>query len=467
MGGASSEISDTTVSALLEAAWFNPMAIARSSKRLGLRSEASARFERGVDHGGVDRAVARFVELATELAGATVAGAADFSDAAHLPPAQRIRLRVARVNEILGTDLSADAVAGYLEPIGFATTRVDDGTFDVNVPSYRPDVNAGEINLIEEVARHLGYENIAKTLPASRRLGGLTAYQTERRAVRAVLVGRGLDEAVTSVLIGPGDHSRAGLAEDGIEADRPMLREESILRTSMLPGLLRAVAYNASHRNGDVALFEVGPVFHRPPDVQPLPLEHERLTAVLAGAGAIEATDLLHSIVDAMRVADVRLERAAFAGIHPGRSARIDAGGTPIGAVGEVDPDVLRAWDIESTVGWLDLDLAALLAAPRRPIAMRPVSRFPTSDIDLAFAVPDTVPAAAVEDALRTAAGELLADIGLFDVFRGSGVPEGARSLAYHLRFQAPDRTLTDEEVGAVRQRCIDAVVASCDAQLR
>jgi phenylalanyl-tRNA synthetase beta chain len=467
MGGASSEITDSTQTVLLEAAWFSPMAVARTSKRLGLRSEASVRYERGVDSGGLDRAVARFVELAIELAGARVAGGADFRDDAYLLHPSPIRLRTARVNQVLGTDLADEQIRNFLTPIGFTTTPLEQGLQNVEVPTFRPDVNAGEINLIEEVARHYGYDRIPKTLPVSPRLGGLTPYQRERRRVRDVLVGRGISEAATSLLIGPGEHERAGLPEDGIEADRPMLREQSILRTSLLPGLLRAVAFNAAHRNGDVALFEVGHVFRRPPEVQPLPDEQERVAAILAGDEAPVAVAVLYTLLDALRIADIELTATAFPGGHPGRAAVVSVSGDSIGVVGEIDPDVAAAWEIESRVAWLDLDLERLLAAPRRPEEMIPVSRFPSSDIDLAFVVPDTVAAAAVERSLRKAGGDLLVDLRLFDVYRGAGVAEGSRSLAYRLRFQAQDRTLTDDEVGAVRQAAIDAVTAEHPAELR
>ena len=467
MGGASSEITGTTRTVLLEAAWFSPMAVARTSKRLGLRSEASVRFERGVDHGGVDRAVARFIELATALAGAKVGGAADFRDEAHLPIPSPVRLRTQRVNDVLGTDLTDDDVRGYLEPIGFTATLLEPGIQEVKIPTYRPDVNTGEINLIEEVARHHGYDRIPKTLPVSPRLGGLTPYQRERRRVRDVLVGCGVSEAATSLLIGPGDHARAGLPEDGIEADRPMLREQSILRTSLLPGLLRGVAFNAAHRNGDVALFEIGHVFRRPPEVQPLPEEHERVAVAIAGGEGPDAVRVLHTLLDTLRLVDIDLIAAPFPGGHPGRAATVTASGAAIGVVGEIDPDVLHAWEIESRVGWLDLDLERLAAAPRRPLEMTPVSRFPSSDIDLAFVVPDTVPATAVERTLRQAGGELLVDLILFDVYRGHGVEEGSRSLAYRLRFQAPDRTLTDDEVGTARHACITAVTTAHPAELR
>jgi phenylalanyl-tRNA synthetase beta chain len=244
-----------------------------------------------------------------------------------------------------------------------------------------------------------------------------------------------------------------------------MLREESILRTSLLPGLLRAVAFNAAHRNGDVALFEIGPVFRRPPQDQELPDERERLTVVLSGREAPAAIHVLYALADALRIDGLSLTAATFDGLHPGRTARVDAG-HEIGAVGEIDPRVLPAWDVDSRVAVLDLDVQHLLTAPRRPAEMRPVSRQPSNDIDLAFVVPDTVPAADVERALRSAGGDLLVALELFDVYRGAGVPDNARSLAYRLRFQAVDRTLSDADAGALREKCI-AAVEKLGAQLR
>jgi phenylalanyl-tRNA synthetase beta chain len=466
MGGASSEISEVTSTVVLEAAWFRPMAVARTSKRLGLRSEASARFERGVDFGGVDRAVARYVELAAELAGAKLGAAVDLIDHTELPRRDPILLRTARVNEILGTDLTDAQVWGYLEPIGFAVTPVEVGAADVVAPTYRLDIDA-EIHLIEEVARHHGYMKIPRTVPSTTQVGTLSPYQRDRRLVRQAMAGAGVDEAMTSLLIGPGDHARAGLPEDGIEADRPMIKEESILRTSLLPGLLRSVAFNASHRQFDVALFEVGHVFRLPDQPQPLPDEREHLSAVLAGQEAPQAKHLLDALVHALRLERVTLEPTTAPGLHPARTANVLAVGTPVGVIGEVDPDVLSGWEIEGRAAWLDIDLEALLAAPRRPEQSRPVSRYPSSDIDLAFLVDEGVPAGDVEATLSAAAGDLLESIELFDVFRGPQVGQGRRSLAYRLRFEAHDRTLTDAEVADVRQRAIAAVEGAHGAQLR
>jgi phenylalanyl-tRNA synthetase beta chain len=467
MGGASSEISDATTNVLLEAAFFKPMAIARTSKRIGLRTEASARFERGCDPLGIDRSLERFCEL---LGTGTVA-ATTIDEHEGLVAPQPIRVRTERVNALLGTELGDDDVQRYLAPIGFTAAPVSAGVLDVTPPTFRPDAHL-EVDVIEEVARHHGYSKIPRTIPPSPHVVALTPYQQDRSLVRQILVGAGVDEAQTPSLLGPGDHERAGLTEhEPIAAADPMIQEESLLRTSLLPGLLRSIAFNVARRSPDVAFFEVGHVFRRPaPDRvvelegdAPLPDERERVAVALAGAGAdaVAAKGVLDTIAEGLRLVDVELEAATGEGLHPARTARVLASGTEIGVVGEVDPAVSSAWGIGGRVGWLDLDLERLLAVPRRPLEEIPLSRFPSSDIDLAFVAPDDVPAARIEAALRSAGGDLLVALDLFDVYRGDRVEQGSRSLAYRLRFCALDRTLTDAEVAAARQSCIDAAEAA------
>ena len=465
MGGASSEISAGTTRVLLEAAYFDPMAIARTSKRLNLRTEASARFERGCDPLGIPRAADRFCEL---LGGGEVA--AGLLDVDNLPaPAPPVRLRTARVNALLGTELADADVAALLEPIGFGVTPAGHGLSDVAPPSFRPDA-ATEVDLVEEVARHHGYGNIRRTVPNSPYVGALTPYQKQRRHLREVLVGAGVSEASSSPLLGPGDNERAGHEGELIVAVDPLAREESVLRASLLPGLLKAVAFNASHRHPDVSLFEVGHVFSVPAGERgPLPDEGERLGVALAGSagGAEAAKRVLDVVVAGLRLAGVRLVADAAPGLHPTRTARVLAGDRPLGRVGEVDPSVVAAFGIEGRVGWIDLDLEAALPRERSYPQAVPVSRQPSSDVDLAFVVDDAVPADDVEATVREAAGPLAVDLRLFDVYRSDRLGGGRRSLAYRLRLQAPDRTLTDGDVAEVRGRCIEAVTAAHGGELR
>ncbi|GAC1528817.1 MAG: phenylalanine--tRNA ligase subunit beta [Acidimicrobiales bacterium] len=487
MGGASSEVHAGTTRVVLEAAHFVPMAIARTSKRIGLRSEASARFERGVDVGGAEHSVARFAEVLRESS-PLLAGVGATVD--HQAPGALtrpvIRLRTTRLNAILGTSLVDGDVERLLTPIGFSVAATTQGSNDVVAPTFRPDAIA-EIDLIEEVARHHGYANIARSSVRPTQVGRLTPYQLARRRLRATLVGGGLSEAMTSPLVAPGDHARSGLAEDGIEAVDPLVREESILRSSLLPGLLRAVGFNTDRRNPDVGLFEVGKTWRPPhpssdgvspgPAAEPgrgLPDEREVVGLVLAGCGptgvgggAPGAVGVLRRMHRALGLDAPTLDAAEAPGMHPTRTAEIVIGGVCVGVVGEVDPAVVVAWGLEGRVGWCEIDLRVLLGGVDAPRPARPVSRFPSSDLDLAFVVPDAVAAGTVEETLRGAAGELAEWVRLFDVYRGPGVAEGSRSLAFRLRLVATERTLSDSDLAAARQRCIDAVEAAHPARLR
>jgi phenylalanyl-tRNA synthetase beta chain len=467
MGGASSEISDATTTVLLEAAYFNPMAIARTGKRLGLNSEARYRFERGCDPEIIDLAVDRFVSL---LGGVSRGVTTDVRSAEHTPVAHPVMVRTQRVNAVLGTSLTDGVVAELLAPIGFTSTPTPEpGVLQVTIPTWRPD-SEREIDVIEEVARLYGYRHIERTLPAGIRTGGgLTPYQRDRRRVRDILAGTGLTEAWTTTFLAPGDLERAGLPAEAVEVENPLDRSESLLRTALLPGLLKAVRFNADRQLGDVRLFEIGRVFGLPTGGDVLPDEREDLAVIVAGdgAGARLAARLWATLADALRLAGVSLDPAEVPGFHPTRSAGIAAAGAALGAIGEVDPAVTAAYGLAGPVGYFTVRLEGLLAAPRRSDQARSISRFPASDFDLAFVVDDAVPAAAVEATLREVGGDLLEWVRLFDVYRDAQLGEGRRSLAYHLRLRALDRTLTDAQVGEVRQRAIEEVAVAHRGELR
>jgi phenylalanyl-tRNA synthetase beta chain len=516
MGGATAEIGPETSTVLLEAAWFEPRAVARTGKRLALATEARARFERGVDPTLAPVAVDRFVALLSEAAaGGSPAVAAgptvDISSPEHLPARATIAVRTDRVNSLLGIALDDDRVAELISPIGFSLSPVSPGVNEVVVPPWRPDVTR-EVDVIEEIARLHGYANVERTLPPGVRAGGgLTAYQRERRRVRDVLAGAGLSEAWTSTFLAPEDLGRAGLGSAAVEVENPLDRAESILRTSLLPGLLKAVRYNADRQWRDVALFEVGRVFLPPSEGGVLPLERELVGVIAAGEGvdARRGVTSWTTLASSLRLDGARLAQAAYqhpgdavgggagdaggnfggdglalaedgsvsaetsalpavtAGLHPTRSAVIvGAGGDPIGAVGEVDPDVVSAFGLAGRVAFWWVELERLAAEPRRSDQARPVSRFPASDVDLAFLVPGDVAAADMAACLQGAAPDMESVV-LFDVYPMPASGPGARSLAFRLRFRAADRTLTDAEVAAGRQAAIDAVAGAYGARLR
>ncbi len=464
MGGASTEIDDTTTDVLLEMAWWDPPSISRTVKRLNLPSEASMRFRRGADWGdNIDRACRRFARLLADSGARLVGGQID--ERGELPDRGPIRVRPARVNALLGTDLDTATMVELLEPIGFVA-RPDGDDLAVTLPTWRWD-STDEIDVVEEIARLHGYERLPRTVPRPAQVGTLSDYQRDRRLVREVLVGAGCHETQPMPFLAPGDLSAAGLPEEAIALSNPLDANESLLRTSLLPGQLRIVAYNQSHRNDDLHFFEIGHVFGPPPEGQVLPDEREHLAVSLAGHEAPRAVAVLRLLADALALPNVQLRAAEVPGLHPTRSAEVLVAGKVRGAVGEVDPAVCERFDVEGRVAWLELDLGGVLNGPHGRRRYRPVSKFPSSDVDLAFVVPDSVPAAAVEATLRRAGGDRLVRLELFDVYRGPGVEAGARSLAFRLRLQAADHTLTDAEIAEIRSACIAAVEKAHGARLR
>ena len=493
MGGASTEISETTTDVLLELAWWDPEAVAATSTRLNLHSEASLRFKRGVDPELAPLAGRRFAELLSAISPAQLHP--DQNDVAgNLPQAARIRVRLNKVNGLLGTALSSEQVQGLLDPIGFVTEPVQDSgdgeELLVQVPTWRPDSSI-EVDVIEEVARHYGMARIPKTIPTSPHAGELTQRQLDRRCLRRALVGAGLTEAMPVPFLAPGDLERAGLAADGLLLANPLVAEESVLRTSLLPGLLKAVAYNASHRQNSVELYELGRVFRVGERVIADPVESAELDRVLAGetehlavvlaakegGAVVELLQVLLASVNrwGLEPAPLAVELVAgeLAGLHPGRAATVLLADQEIGVVGEVHPDVLQAYGIEQRVAWLQLNLDALLQIPSVVPQATLVSRFPSSDMDLAFVVDEQVTAESVRATILRStptagsSGWVAARVELFDVFRSEQLGAGLKSLAFRLRFQALDRTLTDEEVTVVRLQVIDQIEQHHGGHLR
>jgi phenylalanyl-tRNA synthetase beta chain len=464
MGGLDTEISDSTTTVALEMAWFSLVGIGQTVTRTNLRSEASARFERGVDPYGMPLAIARFVELLGETCPNLVvhAGAVD-ARSDDLPAEHRSTpVRISAVNRILGTELTADELPGLLDPIGFTVSGAGD-TRDVVLPSWRLD-STEEVDVIEEVARHYGYDRLGKTVPKSVVHGELSVRQRRRRLAREVLLGLGISEAMPNPFLAHDTLVKAGLPGDALRITNPLVAEESVLRTSLRPGLLRAIAYNESHRRPGVALFEIGHVY--PPADAELPGEYEALTVVLAGREAPAAMAVWRELADALGTG-ARIDQSKVpAGLHVTRSATLQAGRDPLGAVGEVAPDVLASFEVAERVAILELDLDQILDREPKPTQWKPTSRYPSSDLDLSFVVPDEIPAEKVDKAVRQGAGNLLVDIDLFDVYRGERAAPGTRSLAYRVRLQAPDRSLTDADIADVR-RGVEAAATKLGAQLR
>ncbi len=467
MGGLHSEITESTTTVALEIAYFEQTAMTRSMNRLGLRSEASGRFERGVDAHGMPAAQARLVELLRETCPDLVVHAGSV-DARHesLPPlVRRVKVRVSQVNRILGTSLDAEAIASLIGPIGFAVVTSEDGALTVDIPSWRPDSSA-EIDVIEEVARHFGYPNLGTAVPNSTMHGRLSLMQQRRRLLRQVLVGLGLAEAITDSFLSDAALADAQLSDDAIHITNPLVTDEDVLRPSMRPGMLKAIAFNESHRRNGVSLFEIGHVYPPGDRSGELPPEYEGLAIALAGRDATAAMALWRELVSVMGFGARVDQTIVPAGLHPTRSATLSVGRDIVGAVGEIHPAVLAAFDVSERVAWLEVDLSRLLATEPKVPQWKATSRYPSTDFDLAFVLTDSVAAEKLDKAIRQACGSLLVDLALFDIYRGAGVPQGSRSLAYRLRLQSSDRTLTDSEVAGVRSKIV-SITTKLGAQLR
>ena len=321
MGGASSEIGDSTSRVLLEAAYFDPMSIARTSKRLGLRTEASARFERGCDPAGIDRAAARFCELLALTAGDAMSVASGVIDIrGQVPEPVQLDVRPARINALLGSDLTAGAIAGLLAPLGIEAVGGgggDEDSLHVTVPTFRPDIRAapaGEADIAEEVARTYGYSRITRHTPSWPQPGRLTTRQRERRLLKDVLCGLGALEVWTTTFVSEFDQMSSGFDPPYVEVTNPLVEAERFLRSSMVPGLIRTVIYNTDRRQGEVRLFEVGSVFRIADGAMSEPGDglaaetSERLCGIFAAEGddAWTAVAAWHAVADALE--DRRLD---------------------------------------------------------------------------------------------------------------------------------------------------------------
>ncbi|MDI6871984.1 MAG: phenylalanine--tRNA ligase subunit beta [Bacillota bacterium] len=484
MGGAGSEISAGTRRVLLESACFNPTLVRRTAKRLGMRSEASSRFERGVDPNLQALAADRAAQLMREVAGATVArGRLDFYPVP-VPP-RRIEVRAARVNALLGTTLSGEEIAGCLKRlVGVTVSEQAEGVYAVTVPTYRRDLEQ-EVDLVEEVARLQGYDAIPSTLrPGLSVEPPRTDRQRVEERVRQALMASGLSEAVTSSLVARDNLQLWGVPEGSplsraVELMLPLSEGQAVLRTSLLPSLGEVLRRNLSRRLTDVRIFEVGTVFW-PQGEGELPREPRLVAGLLTGqvgggewwstrrtADFFDAKGAVEAFLSALGIAGYEFRPATRAGFHPGRCAELVVDGEVAGVVGEVHPEVQAALEAPDRVAVFEVNLEVVGRAAVEPLAFRPLPRFPAVGRDLAFSLPADVTARAVEAAIREAGGELLEQVRLFDVYTGGNLPAGRRSLAFALSFRAPDRTLTDTEVDAVVAGVVNRLEQNFGARLR
>ena len=487
MGGAVSEVSGSTTRVLMEAATWVGTNILSSSSLLGLRTEASTRFEKQL-HPDLAMAAQRLAaRLLVEVCGARlVPGAIDAYPAPVEP--LLVPLRPERVGRLLGVQIPQEEIVAILEQLGFELSGVESGDLLFAVPSWRSADVQREADLIEEVGRIHGLDRLPITLPERPlAVGRVTPAQALRRRIEDAMRDRGLSEVVAYSFTSPGTLERLRLGgEEPVALANPLSEDQSVMRPLLLPGLLDAARHNAARGRPDAWLFESAHVYAPgggertdgagPRGATPA-VERHHLAALLTGDGpsgwrtAPSPTDfyackaLLEAVLNAAGV-EARVEPEQQSFLHPGRSAAAVANdGSRLGWLGEVHPEVAAEWDLEAATAFeLDVDLLAELAPG--PAPYRDVPSYPADVQDIAVVVPEETQAADVEAAIREGGGELLDTVRVFDVYHGEQVGEGKRSLALRLEFRAPDRTLTDEEVAALRER-IEARLEAIGGQLR
>ena len=490
MGGGTSEIVKTTKRVLLECAYFDPRGVRRSSRRHGLHTESSHRFERGVDPGDVPEALTHAAALLTHLAGgAAVPGAIHALGQPIAPKSLAIRSR--RLDQVLGVAVPFAEATAILERLGCTLVSSEAGVAELGIPSHRPDI-AREIDLIEEVARVRGMAAIPTVLPAVRPSRDEGPRERILTRARRAGVEMGLSEAVTYAFVSRDALAKLGAPAPAVTLKNPLTEAQEVMRTSLLPGLLAALSHARRRGERDVRIFTAGSIFLARPGGEAegdgLPEERLAFTALLAGdrpaylarpepvdawdaKGVAPGLDRRETGLDADARAFAAADRPAH--LHPrgaGRLSVASKGGAPVelGRFGPLHPDVLDRFDLGgSPLVVVEIDLAALapLASEERRAA--PIPRFPAATRDVALVVEEAVPAGEILDAVRAAAGALAEQVSLFDRFVGGAIPAGHHSLAFHVVYRAPDRTLTDAEVDAQHNAVVASVNKRFGATLR
>ncbi|MBM7584897.1 phenylalanyl-tRNA synthetase beta chain [Bacillus pakistanensis] len=478
MGGANSEVQNDTTTILIESAYFKGSTVRSASKDHGLRSEASTRFEKGVDPYRVKEAAERAAALMAEYAGGDVASGSVAFDQLDIHP-QVVSITLEKINSTLGTDISAEEVEQIFKRLQFPV-ETKENQFTVTAPTRRGDITIEE-DLLEEVARLYGYDRLPVTLPEGEATpGGLSSYQQKRRVSRRYFEGAGLLQAVTYSLTS--DKKATQYAIDQREPVRlvmPMSEERSNLRLSIIPQLLEVVSYNIARKNDALGFYEIGSVFlNEGKDV--LPTEEEHIAGVLTGKwyshawqGENKDVDffvvkgILEGLCKELGIEEaVTYRQATIDGFHPGRTAEILVDGEVIGFVGGIHPEVEKEMDLNETYAF-ELKALPLFHYEKAPLQYQPIPRFPYITRDIALVVDQDVKAGELQSLIKETGGKLLKEVTLFDLYQGEHMEPGKKSLAYSLKYFDPERTLTDEEVVKAHNKVLAAVKDKAGAELR
>jgi len=477
MGGENSGVSiESTKDLFLESAFFAPLAVAGVARSYGLHTDASHRFERGVDWQLAERAMQRATELLLEIVGGEAGPVIHAQSVEHLPQPITVSLRAERVNTMFGLALSDAEIEQLLSPLGLQLDKQAAGKWQVAVPSHRFDISI-EVDLIEEIGRLYGYEHLPVRYPAARLAPQAKAEaQASLPILSRILANRGYQEAITYSFIDPDSYALFHPEQPALVLDNPISADLSCMRASLLPGLLKAVAHNLNRQQSRVRLFETGLRFVGQLD----DLKQESMLAGVVtglrlpeawahGKEKIDFYDIKADVEAILSAAGAGSEfdfiPAQHTGFHSGQCARVERSGQLVGYVGALHPQIASEFDIDQSVFMFELE-HDVLESGNLP-AFKELSRFPEVRRDLALVVDAGVPAAKLVDCMRASAGEWLTKIHIFDVYQGAGVEQGRKSLAVGLTWQHPSRTLTDEEVSDATQQVLAALAQEYAATLR
>jgi phenylalanyl-tRNA synthetase beta chain len=480
MGGLDSEISDETTTVALEMAMFDHTLVRRTSQSYNLRSESSMRFEKGINQGEISLAGEVAAAMIAELAGGKVLQGSVKGSEVH-PKNVEVSTTLENVNHFLGTKLTQDQINAIFEALGFET-KVSKDITTVSVPPRRWDIRI-EADLMEEIARIYGYNNLPSTLPEGQTVAGfLTDAQKSVRKVRSLLEGAGLSEAISYALTTEEKAQQFLLNESKVtRVAWPMSEERSTMRLNLISGLLEDLSYNVARKNNDVAFYEIGHVFYQNNDPKKdLPIEQNHVALAVTGnvvgkswAGKAEACDyfaikgMVEELVEGLGLAEeISYQALQMPEMHPGQTAGIYLGEELIGFVGQVHPKTAASYELKSAFV-AEINLEAMLTQERSPLIFEAVSKYPAVSRDIAMLVEETSTNAEIAEIIRTSAGKFLTKLQVFDVYQGENIEAGKKSMAYNLTFANPEATLTDEEINRMMSKVIKNLEEKIQAVIR
>ena len=485
MGGENSEVKDDTETVLLESAYFNPSTIRRGARFLGMGTDAAFRFERGIDPEGVVRALDRAAQLIADLSGGRVCSGFIDTYPGKIPVSGPIQVRLDRMEAILGTAVKAAEATAIFKGLEMTVKKEGKGVLSVTPPPFRVDLWR-EIDLIEEIARIHGFDKIPVTVPAIPVPGDLHDRKREfETAVRDALNGLGFTEALNYSFVSPSSADALGLAE-GDEGRRfvrianPLTEDQSVMRTTLLYGLLETMRRNVNAGSPDLKLFELGKVFIARGEAE-LPREVDKIALLVSGsrygenwhfpslpADFYDIKGALETLAAFLRAGELRFEAATdIPWLHPGRAARVFSGGKGIGSFGELHPDAAARMDLRGRAFVCEIEAEPLGEGATAAVCYRDYSRFPSMTRDVAFLVGMEAEAAKMIGLARSAGEELLETVDVFDVYSGEGIPGGMKSLGLRFTYRSASKTLTDEETGQAHGRIVKKIVESTGARIR